>query len=121
MGLKIIDLPEVQIDELSWGEPLFSSFPPFNSLVSVLDPLRAFWSDVVSFKLAMLVLLPEPQILLRINARHSIGLHGHEVPGYQQEQLTQTFFVIFQPQIITVWMLNCHECINDYDTYILFQ
>ena len=41
---KLIDLPGGQINDHSSGEALFSYVPPSNSLVSVSDPLRAFWS-----------------------------------------------------------------------------
>ena len=33
-----------------FGEILFSSLPPSNSLVSVSDPWRAFWADTAPFK-----------------------------------------------------------------------
>ena len=43
---KLIDLPGGQT---LIRETLFSSIPPSNSLVSVLDPQRAFWADMAPF------------------------------------------------------------------------
>ena len=41
-------------------EILFSSVPPSNSLVSVLDPRRAFWADTAPFKSPRLALCVAP-------------------------------------------------------------
>ena len=82
----------------NWGNTVFSSVPPSNSLVSVSDPSRALDSPRV--------LLPELQ---RYKDAIKCGALGAEVPGHRQEQLRQTLIVRLLKTHFSPTILDCEK------------
>ena len=103
-GKKSLIYLEVKSMTPHW-ETLFSAVPPSNSLFSILDPWRAFWADMASFK--------DPQLALCVSSGATViqvyiqlCSTWQEDPRHCKEQLTQTLLCVCRKRTC----FRCSDC-----------